>query len=97
MRFAVFFTDPPSMNAVREQHGQAHLQFLQEHADEILIAGGLRDEPGGTFTGGLWVVEASGVERVHALLALDPYFQNGERQYQIKVWGKAFADKAVVL
>ncbi|MBT0569375.1 hypothetical protein KIK84_03490 [Curvibacter sp. CHRR-16] len=97
MRFAVLFTDPPSMNAVREQHGQAHLQFLQAHADEILIAGGLRDEPGGAFTGGLWVVEAASMERVQALLALDPYFQYGERQYQIKVWGKAFADKQVLL
>ena len=48
--------DTPPMAAIRQRLEPAHLAFLREHVDEILIAGGTRDLPGGPYVGGLWVL-----------------------------------------
>jgi uncharacterized protein YciI len=89
-RWIAIFEDDPHALAVREDHHQAHFDYLAQHAAKIRIAGGLRDEPGGAFRGGLWVLEVSSRAEAVRLCEDDPYFRLGLRKgYQLFVWGKA--------
>ena len=97
MRWIAIFDDNVDMNAVRAVHEPAHMEYLRQHEAEIVIAGGLRDEPGGLFCGGLWVMEVASRQRALELVEADPYFVQGARKYRLHVWGKAFADKTVIL
>ena len=97
MRWVAIFDDTVEMNAVRAIHESEHMEYLRNYETEIVIAGGLRDEPGGLFCGGLWVMEVQSRQRAVELVEADPYFLHGARQYRLQVWGKAFADKKVVL
>ena len=96
MRYVALFEDTPAMMAVRAAREAAHLAYLREHADEIRIAGGLREDAQGRFVGGLWVLEVSGRERAIDLIESDPYFVPEHRSYRLLLWGKAF-DEAVTL
>lgn len=97
MRWIALFDDTADMLHVRRHHEAAHLDYLAAFEREILIAGGLRDVPGGPFVGGLWVLEVSSRDRAIQLVERDPYFIHGGRRYRLAVWGKALADKAVLL
>lgn len=97
MRWIVFFDDTPQMLRVRQEREPLHLQYLQQHEREILLAGGCRNAPGEDFVGGLWVLEVASRERAVELIEADPYFVPEFRRYTLRTWGKPFADKSVVL
>jgi uncharacterized protein YciI len=97
MRWVVIFEDKPQMLAVRSQREAQHLEYLREHSEEILLAGGLREAPGAPFVGGLWVLEVSSRERAVELVERDPYFAPPHRKYKLLTWGKALAEQQVVL
>ena len=89
-RWVAIFNDDPHALKVREDHHEAHFQYLALHTDRIRIAGGLRPEPGGTFCGGLWVLEVESDAEAVRLCEDDPYFRLGLRSgYQLYAWGKA--------
>jgi uncharacterized protein YciI len=92
MRWVVIFDDAPDMMSVRREREPLHLAFLEQHRDSIRIAGGLRENPGGSFVGGLWVVEADSRDQVDALVAADPYYVPAHRKYRVLTWGKALPD-----
>jgi len=97
MRWIAIFDDKPGMLEVRQQGEPLHLAYLRAHENEILIAGGLREAPDGGFVGGLWVLEVASKERAAELVENDPYFVPQHRSYRLLTWGKALADKQVVL
>ncbi|MFY7856608.1 MAG: YciI family protein [Rubrivivax sp.] len=97
MRFVVIFEEGPEMVPVRQEHEPAHLRFLEDHRAEIPMAGGLRDEHGGPYVGGLWVFEVPSRERAIALIELDPYFQANPRKYRLLAWGKALPQFNVLM
>ncbi len=97
MRWVAIFDDTVEMNGVRAIHEPAHMEYLRKHEAEIVIAGGLRDEPGGLFCGGLWVMEVQSRQRAVELVEADPYFLHRARRYRLQIWGKAFAEKEVIL
>jgi uncharacterized protein len=97
MRWIALFEDTADMLHVRRSHEAAHLEYLATFEREILIAGGLRDVPGGPFVGGLWVMEVLSRDRAIQLVERDPYFIHGGRRYRLAVWGKALANKTVLL
>ena len=78
--------------AMRAERGAAHLDNLRQHHAEILIGGGLRQEAGGVFVGGLWVLEVRSRARAIELIESDPYFVPEHRRYRLLLWGKAFDD-----
>ena len=55
MRFIVIFDDSTEMAEVRKRLEPDHLRYLEAHHTEIPMAGGLRNEHGGSYVGGLWV------------------------------------------
>lgn len=97
MRWIAIFEDSPGMLAVRKAREALHLAYLGAHESEILIAGGCREAPGADYVGGLWVLEVASRERAVALIENDPYFEPAVRRYKLRVWGKAFADRDVLL
>ena len=97
MRWIAFFTDTPDLMEIRKERQDLHLEYLKTNASEILIAGGCREAPGEAFVGGLWILEVKTQERAIVLIENDPYFVPSCRTYQLLLWGKAFAEKSVVL
>lgn len=97
MRWVAIFQDDPGMLEIRKQKGQAHLDYLAENENEILIGGGLRSGPGEHYAGGLWVLEVASRERAVELIENDPYYAPAIRSYRLFTWGKALEDKIVQL
>jgi uncharacterized protein YciI len=52
LRFVVIFEEGAEMMPVRERLEPAHLAYLEQHRDEIPMAGGLRNSHGGAYVGG---------------------------------------------
>jgi uncharacterized protein YciI len=67
------------------------------HKDEIKMAGGLRNEHGGPYVGGLWVFEVKSRERAVELIETDPYFKANPRKYRLLAWGKALPHVQVIM
>jgi uncharacterized protein YciI len=97
MRFVVIFEEGDEMVPVRERLEPAHLAFLEAHRDEIRMAGGLRNEHGGPYVGGLWVFEVDNRKRAVTLIESDPYFLANPRKYRLLAWGKALPRYQVTL
>ena len=97
MRFIVMFEDTPEMAAVRRTTEPAHLAFLETNRTEIPMAGGLRNEHGGAYVGGLWVFEVSSRARAVELIESDPYYVAHPRPYRLLAWGKALPQFQVTL
>lgn len=97
MRWIALFDDTPAMAPIRRAHERAHFDYLRKHQTEILIAGGLREAPGGSFSGGLWILEVPSKQRAIELIEADPYHVHGRRPYKLLVWGKALPDIHVLL
>lgn len=97
MLFAVLFTDKPDHGALRAQHLDAHIRWVAQHQDAVLVAGSLRVEPGQVPKGGLWIVEAPSKEAVLALMKSDPFHTCGLRQgVEVLHWSKALDRKVPV-
>lgn len=97
MRFIVMFEDNPQMAEVRRTLEPEHLSYLEAHHTEIPMAGGLREEHGGVFVGGLWVCEVKSRSRAVELIEQDPYFIACPRKYQLLAWGKALPHLQVLM
>lgn len=97
MRFVVVFEDSPEMARVRSTTEPAHLDFLEANRTEIPMAGGLRNEHGGSYVGGLWVFEVPSRARAVELIESDPYFLAHPRKYRLLAWGKALPQHQVTL
>lgn len=97
MLFAVLFTDKPGHGELRAANLEAHIQWVAEHQDCVLVAGSLRTEPGTVPKGGLWIVEAETKESVHTLMRTDPFWTCGLRQdVEVLHWSKALETKVMV-
>lgn len=97
MLFAVLFTDKPGHGALRAEHLNAHIDWVAQHQDTVLLAGSLRTEVEAVPKGGLWVVEAPSKEAVLDLMQSDPFYRCGLRQgVDVLHWSKALDKKVLV-
>lgn len=97
MLFAVLFTDKPGHGALRAQHLQAHVDWVAQHQEMVLVAGSLRTEPADVPRGGLWIVEAPSKDAVLALMQTDPFWTCGLRQgVEVLHWRKALDQQVLV-
>lgn len=88
--FAVRLHDKPGAGALRQQLLPAHLHWVAAHPAALRVAGSLRESPGATAVGGLWVVRAPSKAAVEALIATDPFTTGGLRAgWDIFHWSKA--------
>lgn len=97
MLFAVRFHDNPSAGNVRAAHFRAHIDWLKQRREQILIAGSLRESEGSSPIGGLWIVEAQDKAEVETLLRSDPFWVHGLRRgVEIHRWSTAFAEPVTI-
>ena len=87
--WVVIFEDTEEMLTHRKANGAAHIAYLRAHEDQIVTAGGFRDDPDGAFVGGMWIVRNASKDQVEALVKNDPYYNPECRQFRIQFWGKA--------
>ena len=96
MLYVVRFTDRPDRLATRKEFLPAHIAWLDQHKDMILVAGSLRPAPGEEPVGGLWIVDAKDRKTIETLLLTDPFWVQGLRNTcEILYWSKAFPDRRV--
>lgn len=96
MLFIVRFTDKPECLSTRKQFLPAHLQWLDQHQQTVLVAGSLRPETDAVPVGGLWVVEAQSKTEVESLFLTDPFWVQGLRQsFEVLHLSKAFPERKV--
>jgi len=95
---AIFEDDEMKAKDIRGKYTQDHLSYLGANNSKILLAGGLRPEPGGPFEGGLWILEVANRAEAMACIEGDPFFKQGLRKSaRIYAWGKAFPEDVVTL
>ena len=98
MRWVAIFVDRPGALHIREREAQAHFAYLEQHRDQIRLAGGVRDHEGDPPDGGLWIMDNVTREDAVRLCEEDPFFTAGLRQsYVLKAWGYAPCYADVVL
>lgn len=98
MLFAVRFEDDKSRQATRKRYLEAHIEWLDKHADHVLVGGSLRIAPDTNPVGGLWIVKAASKEAVEKLIETDPFWQQGLRcSVEILYWSKAFENRQVAV
>jgi len=98
MLFIVRFTDKPNMLPLRQELLPSHLQWLEQHAEQVLVAGSLRSQPDEAPVGACWIVEARTKDEVESLLQTDPFFAQGLRStHEVLHWSKAFAERKVAV
>jgi len=96
MLYVARFADRPNSASKRKELLPAHIAWLDQNKDTILVAGSLRPEHGEDPVGGLWVVEAKDKKTIEALLQTDPFWVHGLRQScEIMHWSKAFPERKV--
>jgi uncharacterized protein YciI len=96
MLFIARFTDKPNVSELRDQLFPAHLKWLSENKDKVLVPGSLRPDVDGPSLGGLWIIEANSKAEVEQIYQTDPFFANGLRQkVEVFFWKKAFEDRKV--
>jgi uncharacterized protein YciI len=74
--FLLLCHDAPGAAALRETHLRSHLAFIERHIARILVAGPAVDDAG-AIEASVYVLRAGDEDDARALLARDPYFQNG--------------------
>ncbi len=90
MLFAVLFTDKPGHGLLRAEHLEAHIRWVDQNKNVVLVAGSLRSEPQDTPKGGLWIAEAESKAQVMQIMATDPFFICGLRlSVDVLHWSKA--------
>ena len=98
MLFVIRFTDDPERREVREKNRDAHLAWLAERKNTILVAGSLRADLGANATGAIWIVEAGSKAEVENLYTTDPFWVKGLRKgVEIFHWTKAFPDQQALV
>lgn len=77
MHFAFVCLDKPDHGRIRQDNRAAHLDYLQQHKDRVLIAGPLLSDDGERPVGSLLVLDFADRAAAEAFAAGDPYAQAG--------------------
>jgi len=73
------FTDKPDSLQIREKYFNAHIAWLDAHADSVLVAGVMKATADGPNVAALWIVSAASSNAVLSLSETDPFWTNGLR------------------
>lgn len=94
--FIVRFDDNAERYETRKQYLDAHIKWLDENRDHVLVGGSLREALDDQPIGGLWIVRAESKSAVESLIESDPFWAHGLRSsVEILHWSKAFEDRLV--
>ena len=87
MHFALICIDKPDSGEVRKNARPAHVDYLEKHRPQILVAGPMLAEDGETPYGSLLILDLADLIAAKAFAAGDPYAQAGLfESVTIKPW-----------
>jgi len=75
--FLVICRDKPGALDLRMANRPAHLEWAEQHADTLAMAGPIFADDGETFAGSVFVKHAASKTEVEAWSATDPYVKAG--------------------
>ena len=98
MLFVIRFTDKTNSQEIRKQNLEAHITWLDQRRDSILVAGSLREEQDSNPVGAFWIVEARSKSEALEIFKSDPFWTSGMReQVEILHWSKAFPNEKTLV
>ena len=89
MLFAISCIDKTGAAQVRADNRDAHLAYLKEHSDQMVIAGPYLNESGDGMAGSLLILDFPDRVAAEAFAANDPYAKAGLfESVDIRQWKK---------
>ena len=89
MLFILYCTDKPNHEQVRIDTRQAHLDYLNEFKDRVVMAGPSQTDDGEHMTGSLLIMDFANRTLAEAFAANDPYNKAGLfESVDIRRWKK---------
>lgn len=79
MLFMAKFGTHANLPGVREQNLEAHLQYLRDHSDRVLLSATMRHDPAGATQGFVWLIKAEDMDAAKRLCEADPFWTAGLR------------------
>ncbi|KCV61959.1 MULTISPECIES: YciI family protein [Bordetella] len=93
MPYIIETFDKPGSLDVRQQHRNAHLQFLDQHKHLLLACGAKLDDDGKDLGGGLYVVDVDTRAAAERFIQADPFHLAGLfERVAITRWRKAYVN-----
>lgn len=94
MLFALTCLDNPNSTGKRAENRPAHVEYLEQHKDQIVMAGPLTTDDGQISVGSLLILDMPNREAVIAFAENDPYAKAGLfNSVAISAWRQVFPKK----
>jgi uncharacterized protein YciI len=77
MLYIIYQLDRPGALALREATRDAHLAYLEEHKDVLVLGGGLLEEDGKTRLGSVLIINVPGRRAAEEFSASEPFRKAG--------------------
>jgi uncharacterized protein YciI len=74
--YVIYCRDRPETENLRKKATPAHLKHVEDHLDQHLVAGPMKDADGNTV-GSLLIVKAVDADDARGFIERDPYFSPG--------------------
>jgi len=75
--YLVLAYDADDSAEIRQRELDGHLEYVEKHCEEYLVAGPLRNPGEAALIGSFFLVAASSAEEAQAIVSGDPYVQSG--------------------
>lgn len=75
--FLVLCYDGEGSAAIRERELDGHLEYVEKHIDQYLVAGPLREPGEPPLVGSFFLVAADSADAARAIVSADPYVKSG--------------------
>ncbi|MEE8291304.1 MAG: YciI family protein [Candidatus Tectomicrobia bacterium] len=77
MLYVIYQVDKPNSQAIRAAQRAAHLKYLDDHEDILLLGGAMLAEDGTTRTGSVLIINVPSQEAAERFSANEPFRQAG--------------------
>jgi uncharacterized protein len=77
MLYLVFSVDKPGAERLRDATRSAHLAYLEQHRDKVVLGGATLSDDGAAKTGSLLVLNVRSRAEIDAFVASEPFTRAG--------------------
>jgi hypothetical protein len=77
MLYIIYQIDKPASESLRAAHRAAHLQYLEDHKDILVLGGAMLAEDGKTRTGSVLIINVPDREAAERFSANEPFRKAG--------------------
>ncbi len=77
MLYVIYQVDKPNSQAIRAAQRAAHLKYLNDHEDILVLGGAMLAEDGTTRTGSVLIINVPSQEAAERFSANEPFRQAG--------------------